>query len=943
YVDEAEKNSGDANRESINAEAERIFEKNVLEGLKGYSNVKVLPLHTGKTPRSPDDPFGRMGVQGKVLDLEQEGLEGLLSAIETLFPGAPRPWAVEKGAVAPGSPGLHEVLAVQGTGTLGLVGWGPQRTEISLKGPEGIEISPHSFGGRGRFRVFLLPAPGPGLYGVTATTAEGGDSGDFALAAYRSLKYRVAVEVREEKDILFSGDVLPVVLSATWGDPPVPVTEETTLGQMQAEISVVGPDGKPEVKTVGFGQNPSSTVEIPVPLGDGGWEGSVELTAVLRVFPLEGGGHEFESAPVKMTLDVIPGSTAIEIGFKETSVLSHQEARIEGKLLRGRPPEGPVEIELSPEGEGKSIKVVLYGGEKPDQMWGKVRSSEAGTWKIASRTGRAGAPSVLPGPQSTLVVRPRRVYIENKEGGAFHDVETASIPYFITLPEGGKQGAHLFIRGDLAEGEKGSVRLDPSSLKGWKMKVLAGDGEVPQGGVEISGDATRAELLVVLEPAGAAPNPGTYDVGNITPVLIIAGLGPEGKALEIKGEAAVKVLVESGPAPWYMNPILWALAGALLLLLLLLIWLFTGTKFQYQNLVLQGDEGTGKAPFFFIDNTYGFKKQKAVGTEEVEEAVRVRVKSGGRCYISAAAADVEIRVNGRKVAGHFALAEGNLVEVQRGDEVRTYRYFAQPAAPEDLLDDEFVIMEYDQDDDFIIADDEDVPEYVPGPVSAQGSPQPPIEEHEIAEHGWVGDGTEDGTDQEEGTSGTPSDESEAAGPGEQEFRGESMKDGLGEGTLEEIAPQGEMQMDDLVTEKPPSELVTADPLVFSEEVREVLPPSEEGGSSAMEMDDGATLMGIGGDGPITADDVKEAAETRADEPPQEDGGYDDAVTLLGISSEGQITSGDIQKAMKPPADAGAPDFDDQETFLGGLTQDSVEADEEGTEEPEEPEEPEETE
>jgi hypothetical protein len=929
YLDEALKNSGDANRESINAEAVRIFSESVPGALRAHADVKVLAVHTGKAPRAAEDPLGLLVPDGRLLDLERGGLEGLLSALASSFPAVPaalKPWAVETGEVAADAPGRHEIQVVQGTRALALAIWGPPQTTFSLKAPDGSEPTEgegvHVFGRGGRFRVILLSPPVPGLYELSVGVDDEAPAGPFTVAAFRDLSYRLEVEVRGERDILYSGDVVPVGLAATWGDPPSPVTEGITLEKMQVEITVKGPAGKPEPKIVGFGQRPESTLEVPVRLGSGDWEGAVGLTAVLRAFPREDGSHEFVSPPVTLSLNVIPGSAAFEITFRETSVLTHQEARLDGKPLRGRPPEGPLEIQLVPEEEGEPLTVTLFGGDVPGVMWGKVRSAAPGTWKITARKGGPGVPALIPGPQSTLAVRARSVALEVKEGGAFRTVEEAGVPFFLVLPEGETQGGHFFVSGDLAPGEEGAVRIESAELKGWKLKVYDGEKELPAEGRGITGDSPRAELRIVLEPVGDPPDVGVHAVGKIVPVLLLPGLGEEGAPLEVRGEAVLKADVRAGPPPWFMNPILWGIAGALLLLLLLLVWLFTGSKFEYQNLVLQGEEGVGRAPFFFIDNTTGFKKRRAFGTEELEKTIQVKVKGGGRCYVTAGSGDVDVRVNGRKIAGYFALSDGNLVDIRLRDQACSYRYYSKPTAPEDLADDEFVLMEYDQDDDFVIAEEEEVPEYVPAAAGEEGPAT------EAAQHGWVDDDAPEPAGQ--ATEETPPEEG-AYGPDAEEAWSEEPED-LGAGTLEEIEPQGDMQMEDLITAKPPTELVTADPLTFTDDVQGEIEGEESDQASG--MDDGATLMGISSDGEISSADVPEAAEPE----PQAAGGegLDDAVTLMGITSDGLVTEAQVRKEMKPAEEAA--DFDDMDTFLGEAPPEEEEAGEAEDEEEEEGEE-----
>jgi hypothetical protein len=287
------------------------------------------------------------------------------------------------------------------------------------------------------------------------------------------------------------------------------------------------------------------------------------------------------------------------------------------------------------------------------------------------------------------------------------------------------------------------------------------------------------------------------------------------------------------------------------------------------------------------------------------------------------------------------------VEIKKGETSLSYKYYDKPVAPEDLRDDEFVLMEYDEEDDFVIADDDDIQMYDP---SAEAAPEP--EQAEAAPHGWIADEPEAGDEVSMDEDVTILPPSPGAPPGEEtpldedqtilppgtaadipEDPGEATLGevpppppedaapagfadaGGGEATLEEIPPEGEVDLGDLDAPPPPSsEMFTADPLEITEEVRAQF--------EAAMVGDGPDAAGEGEALPVT-----EAPEPPppAEEPEKKDAPspFDDAVTLMGISSEGEITHTEIGKALaarKQEAEADdeeAADFDEEETFLGG--------------------------
>ncbi|GEM_PF-4940655 len=919
YVKGAIKHSGDANRESVNAETLRHFRETTGPAVRAVENMTVLPVFLGSATEDLAEALAPLAGPAGVVEMASAPLGSIFEAFRKTFPDSPKtaralePFTV--GTVSPGPDGRgNSVLpVVQGTRSITLFVSAPSAPAIRCPatGEDGTGTGAvfGSFGGRGTFRLFRFASPEPGTLAAAFQWPADAAGAGADVAAFRALSYRLALAVPRPEGSFYSGDTVPLRIDVTHGDPPSAVTEPAALAELETVVTLKGPEGREVTKKPGFSDLETSSVALPVQLGTGTWDGAVEIRAELRAFEKEDGSFEFVSEPVEVVIEVKPGGSVVRVAFEKASVLANQAIGLEGEITRGRVPAEAVEVTIAGEDGGPEKTVSLYRTEDPKRLSGEIRFFEPGTWRVVPSHGGARTPAVEPGAKSTVEVKERSIAVEVKKGTGFETVDEAALAYFLTLPEGEEQGAYVFVRPDLVPGETARLRFETGQLKGgWTLDILADGEAIPEEGLEVTGDTDRVEIRLVAKPKSGSPDTGETPLGKVNVVLVVPGEGEEGGLLEVSTALAVSADVKTGPRPWYMNPILWALAGAGLLLLLLLVYLVTGPRFDYQNLTLEGEEGVGRPPQFFVDNVYGIKKRKSTGTEELENAVKIRVKRGGRCFISALEKDVEVRVNGRKISGALALNDGNLVEIMRGDQTRTYRYHDRPASPVDLEEDEFVLMEFDEDDDFVIADEENVPEFEQAPQE-DAAPEPA--ETAAAPHGWVGEET----------------------------------GGAEPGALEEVAPEAEEDLDDLVTQKPPSELVTADPLpmpdVSGEDEVRGRPPEEQ-----TSFDDAVTLMGVSSTGEVTHE---EEQEPEAPAPPEGDdagAAFDEAATMLGLTPPPAGQEAPPEEAgadeEEPQADAEeeappAVTLSDMETFLGSLDE-KEEGDEKKEDEEEEEEE-----
>ncbi len=704
YAVSAREKYGDLNRESVNRIAAETFASGVTEVLRGSKSFILAPA-AFRQGQAVSAEWLALGFSGS-LDFGPDGFLKSSLALAALLDPENEPERhedMETLVLKPGEEVRRALLVNQGAESL-LIASAFDRQGVTL------EVTEPSGGGApgavltgmsGFFPCVRIPYPAPGAYALVVRNNGTGDARGIALL-YRKSGYGLVVETETGAGKFFSGDSLKLTFRMTFGPGASVVTDPEVLRESMLFLNLKK-DGKPAVEEtrIGFENLEEGVRSFAMQLGDGTLEGKYSLEVVLKAFRTQD-AWKAATRPVEIPLLVERGIPVVEIEFDKSDSFIGERVKATGRLRAGRMPAAPIPVEFALAGADGRLTTTLYVAAD-GTMTGDVNFTRKGTWQIEPRKLPDGI-SLTPGPAGVISVRERNVRLFVMEGGSLKEVDGITSSADLGSETEG-EGVKAILKADLKEDEKGSFSLAwkaPDLLSAWTSRFSVAGKET--AGMELDGSLPSREFGMVLLPSGgySVKEKSTVDGGT----LIVTGkLG----GVEVRREFPVKVEVTPGKPPWYTHPLIIAAAAIVLVGIVCIVLLLRMPRFASQNLVLEDQSPAGKPPFFFVDNSFGCGKRKAIGTEEVERAAKFFVKGRGKaakCFIKPSP-DAEVKVNGRKIAGTFMLGDGNLLEIGKpGTDPFVYRYYDHASAPVDLGDDEFVIMEYDDEEEFVVGDGE---------------------------------------------------------------------------------------------------------------------------------------------------------------------------------------------------------------------------------------------
>jgi hypothetical protein len=710
YTAGAQERYGDVTRETVNRAALDAFQRDVADILAGIPNLVLVPARAGARCT---DFLGKLAVGWKEdpVSFGPGAFPRTLLGITRLLGGPDLPAEVEKTTLGPGEEQVRDVMVSEGVDQLVLAAacQSPAVTaELVGEGSVGQGEAVIT-GTDGGFPCFRLAYPAPGLYRLRLKNT-GTEEAAVSLLLQRHYRYGLSVEIQGTARTYFSGEEIPLTLRMTFGTPPASVTDPEILREATISLELIQNGTTLKETRVGFENLPVGERSFGLRLGEGELDGAMDLRVTLKVFPRED-GWKVLTPPVVLPLSVSRSFPVIEVDFSKPDSFIGERVRVMGTLKTGRMPQQPLRASVRSD-DGTAVETTLFAGTE-GTLAGELNFPGKGTWRVTAVENPDGI-SILPGEKGLIEIRERTVNLFVPDGGGLKPLDR--VPAEVKLGAAAKnrdRGTAVLLRADLRKEEKGvltMVAYRPANAVGsWKCKFQVGGKEAQS--IELDGSLPTRELTIVVIPDSgyAASEKTTFEGGTI---VIQGRLGET----PVSREVPIDFTVIPGPPPWYLNPIVWVAGGAVLALVLVAVLLLTAPRFDTQNVVLEDEKPFGNPPFFFIDHARGFGKNKALGTDELGDAVKFTVKGRGSkavCYLKPLSG-AEVKVNGRKISGKFALNDGNLLEISKdGGPALTYRYYQNASPPEDLEDDEFVIMEYDEDEEFVLDEGEVLVEFPP--------------------------------------------------------------------------------------------------------------------------------------------------------------------------------------------------------------------------------------
>ncbi len=746
YIDTANDLYDEADPDTLVKAANEILFTKTLPDLK-QRGVIVTLLGVGVDPAKPSDIF----VRGKSQATGGAVLAGgdLLDEVVGLLRDNP----VRKDATllyapvsfAPAAvPGTFDGSAriLPGTGRGRLLAFGNTgRLDWTLTGADGADItrSLKQIGGAGDrpWRLAWLEGVAAGEHRLSVRIAGGeGDSTRVSAGVFGHAAVGLEVAWPDDLDPHLAG--LPVKVAATVvslsGDAKgKPATAPGLLGKVRVAYALTdSADGSRDDGAVPA-EDSAGRVPLDVPTG-GLAPGKCTLSVYLQAFPQDDGSYLYASEPVTREFVLAAG---VIVSFATDNALVGQEVGLKATPAAALEP-APAELEIALAPDGKPVTLTLAAD---GSYTGTTSFGRPGTWKLTQATCKVGfAKGVLVVPGDTPKIKVRGVEMRLLSAEPPHaeltDLEF-HVPYREKSSAEGKWNSVPFLV-EFSDGAAPETLDFAASLKSSESVTESGLGHElvfsvrPTGPLTGSGQATKDDqgrLRVALElevgTDGHLPFHPPMEDGFWSWLKALYPV-PSSDMGEVEVQATVgeMKLAKSLPAKfvfddfWEKAARIYAMywipvAAFLALLLLLLIMRLFRAKFNEHQLRLAATIGEQGAGFYRLRSLGEDKsRRRAIGTPEVPEAARFRMKGCrlfGRGRVSARpkADDCRVFVHEKESPKWARLAHGDLVRIENGEgQSCEYYYFERPPtgaelealATGDLVElgpDEFVIVGLD--------------------------------------------------------------------------------------------------------------------------------------------------------------------------------------------------------------------------------------------------------
>lgn len=675
YVDKAQEMFGHAGPDALARAAGELFFTKSLPALLARG-VKVSMAGLGRSPEKPGWFFQRAASTDGVDVLHVGGplLRESLLRLTELSPLAEAQRSISydasQASCAPGGVARVPIRALPGTRNLRAVVFATSPAfDLSVARPDGNPLERpqlNVFGDGKTYRVAWFRGVEPGTYDLMLKSRADAPV-SFEVVVSAEVPLRLKVDWPPAPSMHLVG--LPLILGAAIAGPGgEPVGDPRVLEALRVVLEARSGEKTSTAELALRGRKEGAfTFEAPI---SGFGPGRCEVSATLEAYPAPAGSFLFTSAPESHEFELQSGAM-VQFARKEAWV--GQAVAMKGELS-AETTDAPAELEVRLEPERTvALSRVASGG-----YGGSVSFDKPGTWKVVRSS--SGPIQVVPGAAGELTVRERTLRLLSP---APPHPELASLDFAVSYrekTEGEPYELPVLIEMSCEPDEPRPALLPPSfksAEAAAKLKVAPALA-FSAGALEPHGSgkgrfATTLRLGVRTEEELPA-EPGTAELAAAV------GSGKASKALPVR---------LTFPNYWerllviYMK--YWVPAAALLAVLLLwLLWWLTRARFKEHQI---HPIRAGVAGFYKLRNLGG--RRNAVGTPEVENAVRFRIRGNriiGRGRVKVRALDdARIAVNGEEREGWVRLRHGDDVKVYGPADVSClYWYFEREPTGEEL-------------------------------------------------------------------------------------------------------------------------------------------------------------------------------------------------------------------------------------------------------------------
>jgi Mg-chelatase subunit ChlD len=608
----------------------RRFEQTVKAKLAGLK-VSAHGIHLGKAALAPDSPYQRVlaafGGTPRIHPRKDQPLKDVFWPLAAENPGFRAGREAFSGYESQEQAAWSVPLRVfPGTERVAVLAWSESPDyDVSIAGLAGVKTT----GSGASHRVLTALKPAPGVY-VVSVNSKGGKRVEIVSTVDAALRLQAKVA---GDAVVGTGDPIRVEVSVVDGSgKPVESPELAKLARVEAVVRP--PQGAP--------------VALPLEASAKGTWTATATTAASGTYALEfkgfvrlPGGRDGADLVLEPVAATATAAVRWEASFDRAEAWLGQEARVRLKPLKGAP-EGTAAIPLALKGPGAPTLRLERGGD----VWtASFKPAAAGEWTLPS--GILDGRHVSAGKPAALAVKPRTLRV-TKDGAPVSKLEIDA-----KYDEPGRYPLGLKVDVDADASEKVAVA---ASYDGDALAKLEWPEAFALG--EKSPEMRTGTLRIAAKVAG-------QDLGSDLPV-------------EFRfPDYAKKMFVRRLPY----------LAGALLLIALGVLYAML-QKFSTHQVRIVRDDGSLGAEVLLKDWARGLTRREAVGTPEVQESLRFRMRGlkpkPPACTLEPAKEGVSLARNGESAATGGPLSHGDELAVRADGEPRLYYYFEKPPTPDEI-------------------------------------------------------------------------------------------------------------------------------------------------------------------------------------------------------------------------------------------------------------------
>lgn len=682
----------DEDRDALNDAANEVFFQEVLPAFEKMEELFFTPVDLRARKTGSNKILRKLAEKsakpGTVVDSSGNLIRDVFLKIITLRPGQGwlnrNVYGYRDDKITGAEPFTRQIHVYGGTGDTRLIAFTDNPAfKAAVENPNGIEgfdpagVVQHGEGER--YRILELGDMPPGDY-VLRITHEGKVT-TIETAIFAEFRVKPLVIKLDETAVYQLGQTARLEVTLEGLDGRI-VSDKDFLSELTATIEVKGPSGESPSHTITFADKNEARAQYAYTFSADGGQGQYEVRVRFGGVGAKGSmikAFGFDARAEPLVLNVLP---VLHIQPAAWTAFQGQKVKLSGNVGLGslESTEG-VEAQAvfvrdgAPEGAAP-LAAPLRFDEAAGEWTGEVAFPEPGTWNFKTTAFEKVAVEGKPARPIEVEARTLAVTLNGSPAVSWRPD--------LKYQELAKYAQQFGFRLDLAEGETATLAAKFTP------------------GPEAAGKAVSVELGGQLEgPAGAETSTLTLKVD--TDESLPEALGTITFVATVNGVELKRPIRLDATYSDKLEKILLMLLPfivALVVALIVLMWYLSRPRFTEQQVrpIIPGQEMTTA---HYLKEFGG--KAEGTGPPEVEGALNFRLpKRKADVIARLLREDVQLYVNGQRLAEPAALKHGDHIGLQTPETLHRFKYFSHEPQAEDLVDPGLIL----DDDEIVITEDD---------------------------------------------------------------------------------------------------------------------------------------------------------------------------------------------------------------------------------------------